>query len=64
MVSSLLEISYSVTTLFVLRTIILVTNNNLPPKIVGQKVVTVCLSGNVFYNHSLTLSHIICLCDG
>ena len=60
---SLLEIRYSVTTLFVPKTIILVANNNLQLKNVGCKVIAICLSGNVFYDHMLTLSQIICLCD-
>ena len=58
---SLLEICYSVITLFVPKTIVLVANNNLQLKNVGRKVVTICLSGNVFYDHLLTLSQIICL---
>ena len=60
---SLLEISYFVTTLFVLEIIILVANNNLQPKNIGHKVIAECSSGNAFYYHSLTFSQIICLRD-
>ena len=62
-VVALLEIRYYVTTLFVPKTIILVSNNYLQLKNVGHKVVTICPSGNVFYDHLLTLSQIICLHD-
>ena len=62
-ITTILEIRYSVTTLFVPKTIILVANNNLQLKNVGRKVIAICLSWNVFYDHLLTLSQIICLRD-
>ena len=61
--SSLLEIHYFVTTLFVSKTLILVANNNLQLKNVARKVVAICPSSNVFYDYFFTLSQTICLRD-